>query len=616
MHLTGLLAGVFVALLSASAAPWLSPSSLAASPDGKTLFIAASTANEVLVFDVASGQVRRRLTMPAAPAGLVVSADGKRLYVTCAEPSSKVAVVDTARHGIVDTLTAGHTAMGPVLSPDGKTLFVLNRFNDDVSVIDLATKKQVRRIRVQREPTTAAISKDGQFLLVANHLHNGRADVDDAAAAISVIDAAAGKVVKELRLPAGSGALNDIRISPDGKYAFVTHILARTQVPTTQLDRGWINNNAGTVIDVARMRIVNTVLLDDPGAGAANPWGVAWSADSRTLLITHAGSHEVSIVDFAALLRKLAQVPAAEGVKEAEFVAASRVQADVPNDFSFLAGVRKRVALPEGDRGPRPVAVIGTKAYLGNYFSDTLSVMDWAAPVQFVESVRLGPKPDMTVVRQGEFYFHDATLCFQQWQSCSSCHPGGARTDALNWDLLNDGMNNPKNNRSLLLAHRTPPAMSLGVRESAEVAVRAGIKYILFTVQPGDVATALDEYLKSLQPVPSPHLEKGKLSPAALRGKELFDNQEVGCAACHPTPLFTNLKEYDTGTQGRFDKAKDRFDTPTLIEVWRTAPYLHDGSAATMRDVLTVKNPKDQHGKTSHLTPRQIEDLAEYVLSQ
>ncbi|MBX3440728.1 MAG: hypothetical protein KF861_24775, partial [Planctomycetaceae bacterium] len=397
---------------------------------------------------------------------------------------------------------------------------------------------------------------------------------------------------------------------------FVTHILARTQVPTTQLDRGWINNNAGTVIDIAGMRIVNTVLLDDPGAGAANPWGVAWSADSRTLLVTHAGSHELSIIDFTALLAKLAKVPATQDIKEAEFVGASRVQADVPNDFSFLAGLRKRIALPESDRGPRPVVTIGPKAWFANYFSDTVSVVDWAAPVQAVESVALGPKPVMTIARQGELYFHDATLCFQQWQSCSSCHPGGARTDALNWDLLNDGMNNPKNNRSLLLAHRTPPAMSLGVRENAEVAVRAGIKYILFTVQPEGVAIALDEYLKSLEPVPSPHLENGNLSPAAMRGRELFNSREVGCASCHTGPLFTDQKHYEVGTQGRFDRENEPFDNPTLIEVWRTAPYLHDGSAATVRDVLTVKNPKDKHGKTSHLTSRQIADLAEYVLSQ
>ena len=51
---------------------------------------------------------------------------------------------------------------------------------------------------------------------------------------------------------------------------------------------------------------------------------------------------------------------------------------------------------------------------------------------------------------------------------------------------------------------------------------------------------AIDEYLKSLQPVPSPHLVDGQLSPAAVRGKELFFSERVGCANCHPAPLYTD----------------------------------------------------------------------------
>ena len=50
-------------------------------------------------------------------------------------------------------------------------------------------------------------------------------------------------------------------------------------------------------------------------------------------------------------------------------------------------------------------------------------------------------------------------------------------------------------------------------------------------------------------------------------------------------------------------------------EAWRTAPYLHDGSAATIRDVLTTRNPEGKHGKVDDLSEQQISDLCEYVLS-
>jgi YVTN family beta-propeller protein len=592
----------------------LSPVALAASSDGKVLYVACATANRVLCFDVASRKVLNSIPMPESPSGLALSADDKRLYVTCTAPESKVCIVDVSKPAIVETIPVGHTAMAPVLSPDGKTLYICNRFNNNVSIIDLAAKKEVCRIAVQREPVAATITKDGKYLLVANHLHNGRADVDYVAAVVSVIDLAAGKVVKELQLPNGSGVLKDIRVSPDGKYAVVTHLLAQFNQPTTRIYRGWMNANVMTIIDLARMEILHTVPLDDAESGAANPWGLAWSPDSATILVTHAGTHEISVINIAALLAKFTNHPAAtEPVKVPVYAAAVSGQTNLPNNLLSLVGVRERVRLPNTDFGPRAVVVIGHTAYIANYFSDTLSMIDLSVPYLKAESIPLGPKPEMNIVRQGEFNFHNAGICFQGWQSCSSCHPGDARADGLNWDLLNDGVGNPKNTKSLLLAHQTPPVMSLGVRTNAEAAVRAGIRHILFTEQPEEVPKTIDAYLKSLKPVPSPFLVHGKLSEAAKRGEKLFS--QAGCVVCHAPGLYTDLHHHNVGTNRTFDKPTDKFYTPTLIEVWRTAPYLHDGSATTVRDVLTTRNADGLLGDVSGLSNQEIDDLCEYVLS-
>ncbi len=56
-------------------------------------------------------------------------------------------------------------------------------------------------------------------------------------------------------------------------------------------------------------------------------------------------------------------------------------------------------------------------------------------------------------------------------------------------------------------------------------------------------------------------------------------------------------------------------DTPTLLYLWRTAPYLHDGSAATLRDVLVTRNAGDLHGRTSALSAAQLSDLETYLLA-
>ncbi len=605
-----------LALPSPAAAPsYLSPTALAASSDGQLLYVACATAGQVAVFDTTTRKIARTIAVPDSPVGLALAPDGRTLYVTCAAPESTVCVVDTAKAKVTAKIPAGHTTLAPVLSPDGKTLFVCNRFDNEVAFIELASHKTVRRVRVPREPIAAAVTPDGKFLFVANHLHAGRADVDVVASSVSIIDVATGKVCQEIALPNGSTLVREVRVSPDGKHAVVAHQLSRFHLPTTQLERGWVNTSAASLIDVASLKLVNTVLLDNIDAGAANPWAVAWSADGKTIAITHAGTHELSVINFPALLAKLDKIAAPAGAQKVDYTAASRTAADVPNDLSFLVGLRQRIKLATTDRGPRAVVVAGSRVWLANYFSDSLAAIDLTAPRPVPEPVSLGSCMEVTKARRGELLFNDASICFQGWQSCSSCHSHDARVDGLNWDNLNDGIGNPKSAKSLLLAHSTPPAMWLGVRSNAYVSVRAGIRNSMFTVQPPEVADALDDYLNSLKPMPSPRLVKGKLSPAAQRGRKLFSSEAVGCADCHQGALYTDMKFHDVGTVGKFDRPNDRFDTPSLIEVWRSGPYLHDGRAATIRAVFAQFNPNDQHGNTSHLTPMQMEDLVEFVLS-
>jgi YVTN family beta-propeller protein len=595
--------------------PPLSPTALAATTDGKMIYVACATAGRVLGFDIRLQKVVAVYRVPPSPSGLALTPDNTRLLVTCTAPESRVCIIDLQRQKITGEIPVGHTAMAPVPSWDGKTLYVCNQFNHDISVVDLVAKKETARIEAGREPVAAALTKDGKYLLVANQLPSGRADVADVAADVSVIDLAAGKAVTEIRLPSGSGSLKDIQVSPDGKYAAVTHIFSRFDQSTTQVLGGWMNANALTLIDLAARSVRYSLLLDEPQQGAANPWGAAWTADGQTLVVAHAGTHEISLIDFPALLEAITAVAKPTHLPRSNtgILSFGMDYEGTRGRLPFLTGGRRRIRLAPGDLGPRAVVVVSNTVYTANYFSDTLSAVDWSVAKSQARSIALGPKPKMNLVRRGECYFHDATLCRGGWQSCSSCHPGGARADGFNWDLLNDGFGNPKNTRSLLLAHETPPAMSLGVRASAEVAVRAGIKFILFTNPPEAVATAMNEYLKALKPVPSPYLVHGKLSAAARRGQALFG--ECGCATCHLGGRYTDLHHHDVGTRGAHDQPTDQFYTPTLMEVWRTAPYLHDGSAATMREVLTTRNRQDMHGSTSSLTDREVDDLCEYVLS-
>ncbi len=621
---------ILAGLSAAAAAEYLGPTDVVASPDGKLLYVVNSDARQIAVFDPATGQVARSIACPAKPTGLALSPDGSKLYVSCAAPQGSVVVIDAASGQAAATIPVGYWAAAPCVTPDGKRLYVCNRFNNDVSVIDLETNKELARVPMVREPMGSAVTPDGKTVFITNLLPNDASSSYDVAAHVTAIDTATNETT-QIRLPNGSSSLREICVSPDGKYAYTVHVLSRYQMPTTQLERGWMNTNALSIIDAAGKKLINTVLLDDIDLGGANPWGVAITADGKTLCITHAGTHELSVVDTVALMDKLAAVPANEeearkaGRYDNPSAYSSVTVNDVPNDLAFLVNVRRRIRLQNVDswgfaadqadiNGPRGLAVVGNKAYAAIYFSDALVAVDLEPrPGKVTTKLPLGPKPELTIQRRGEINFHDAALCFQKWQSCASCHPD-IRVDGFNWDLMNDGMGNPKNTKSMLLSHKTPPAMSAAVRETAETAVRAGITHIQFAVRPEEDAVAIDEFLKALEPVPSPHLVNGQLSEAAQRGKALFFSDRVGCHACHPEPLYTDLKMHAVNSRGQYDR-RDDFDTPTLIESWRTAPYLHDGSYTTMKKLIVEGKHGDVSGQIDSLSEQEVNDLVEFVLS-
>jgi len=56
-------------------------------------------------------------------------------------------------------------------------------------------------------------------------------------------------------------------------------------------------------------------------------------------------------------------------------------------------------------------------------------------------------------------------------------------------------------------------------------------------------------------------------------------------------------------------------DPPTLLDLWNTAPYLHDGRAGTLREVLVRYNPDGRHGDLSSLAEADLDDLTTYLLS-
>jgi YVTN family beta-propeller protein len=595
-------------------ADYKGPVCLTPSKDGSKIYIVNYDANEIAVLNTADNKIASSFPVGKHPSAAAFSTDGKILYITAGDDKGIVQAIDVQTGKVISEVAAGHTPSALAITPDGKKLFAANRFSTDVYEYGLPDLKLVKKVKVIREPRGIAVTSDGKKVLVINSVPNDVCNIPedenaliDVAAAVSVIDIASGQV-KNIRLPNGSGSFNGICISPDGRYVYLTEILARFQMPTTQVERGWMNTNGIGIIDITKIDdpkggFVNTVLLDDVDKGAANPYGITTSADGKQIFVAVSGTSELIVIDAVEMHKKLdaVQNSPAEGTGRTE----------VPNDLAFLVGIKKRITLK--GQGTRPIAAIGNNAYVGTYFNDALQKVVFTAGNPVITEIPIGPKPEWTAARRGEIYWSDASLCFQQWQSCASCHPD-ARMDGYNWDLLNDGMGNPKNAKSLLWCDKTPPAMWEGVRASSAVCTRTGFQFILFTPADENVCKDIGEYLHSLNPVPSPYLVNGKLSEKAERGKKVFETPKVGCVECHPAPLFTDLKLHDVNTKCYYD-SKASFDTPTLVEVWRTAPYLHDGRYVNMKEVFTKGKHGDVNGGTEGLTNEQIDDLVEYILS-
>jgi cytochrome c peroxidase len=256
------------------------------------------------------------------------------------------------------------------------------------------------------------------------------------------------------------------------------------------------------------------------------------------------------------------------------------------------------------------LALRGNEVLAAGYFSSEVATVPVSGG-----TARAIPLPSASVdtpARRGEALFHDASVSYQRWTSCATCHPQDGRVDGLNWDLLNDGVGNPKNVRSLLLAHERRPLMSLGVRADLPTAVRAGFRFIHFAEPTEDQVTEVAAYIASLRPEPSPfRTREGRLTPAGERGAALFAGK-ARCSDCHSGPHGSDGEGHDMGTGSPLDQGK-RVRTPMLVELWRTAPYLHDGSAPSLRAVLTTRNRSHRFGAAHLLSGTELDDLVEYL---
>lgn len=580
---------------SFSSEGYMSPTGVALSGDG--IYVSDATAKTVTKF--AADGTLTAIYNAGASVNCITSSGG-RLYAGLGGSGGRIVILSESLEPLGET-KVGHTPSDILVN--GERAYVANRFSCTVSVIDTKKCESIAEISVSREPM--ALAKVGDMIFVACHLPDDAADADTVSASISVIDTKTNALAKNIELVNGAGNVKDIVASPKGSKLYLSHTVARYQYPTTQLDAGWVNTNAVSIIDVATQSVDYTFLLDDIEQGAAVPWGLAISDDGSVLYCAISGTDELMKIE----LSKLDTLVSRFGKKTNKLPISSKDE--IVNYIPFAKDAKTRLSLD--GKGARAVTLSGGKLYVAEYFSGDVKLVDTES-FSVVGTLAAAAQPDADSARQGEIYWNDATICYQNWQSCASCHPE-ARSGGFNWDELGDGIGTMKQTKSMIYVMRTPPCLATGLESSGEHGVSGSVSGTPLWNNSEDaevISAAMIAYLRSIVPESSPYLnEDGTLTASATHGGELFES--LGCAVCHPAPLYTDLKLHDSPTL-EFDDSWEyrQMDTPSLVEVWRSFPWSYIGHFTDMKDAVTYY-AENYAGKT--ISAADAADLAEFVLS-
>jgi YVTN family beta-propeller protein len=270
------------------------PRGIQVSPDGTQLFVALSgspiagpgvdesklppadpSADGIGVVDIASLKLLRVLRGVSDPEQMVVSKDGKLLYIASEDTGTAVVMEVETGHTIA-TLPVGGEPEGVGISPDGRFVYMTSEEDHQVSVIDTGAQKVITQFPVGERPRQATFTSDGKRAYVTGEFD----------ATVAVIDAVEHKVIHTIKLEGELVRPMEVDLSPDDRTLYVTTGRGRTLV----------------AIDTETNEPIKRVEAGD------RPWGLAVSPDGKRLYTANGPSNDVSVID-AESFEVIAKVP-------------------------------------------------------------------------------------------------------------------------------------------------------------------------------------------------------------------------------------------------------------------------------------------------------------------
>ena len=621
-------------------------SSIARSDDGARLFV-ADEVNAVLRVvqsadvpaippdpgSTASRIASEALPLPGRPAQLVVV--GAHLFVTIRSPGLLLRLTDdgTGHHVEDARIALPDDAWGLAVSADLRTAVVTSAWTSEVSVVDLETAKVRAILPVVREPRAVVLRGGAAFV---SHLTS---------AALTRIDGVDGPSPRAVRVELPAAPLRTVGDAPlDASLGWALALSkddARLYAPRHAL--GAMGKNAwfgASTVDV---------LLAGTGKPAVRSLhenavieGLGRGPEER--LLGDGKQGPVAISELAPVTQPRAL--AVRSRDDALVVVGEGDAAGIVLPGRSLAPAlhgAQAVRFPECG-GPNGVVLSPDEDTAYVYCAATFGVVRWSIADGHLGVGRVGEDPLPPLAAAGRKLFYDGRdPALSGGLSCNGCHPEG-RDDGHVWhEIATDEVPfmHPTLEPRVFVGNATVAGTPGKARQTPMLAGRVDADgpygwhaenpdlpsrilegvHLHRWISPAKYdagtlayrAKALAAFLRQGL-VPPPRSARA-LSAEEQRGKVLFESHETMCASCHvPRKGYTDREVHRLApwtTPEGFDEDDEPFRTPSLRFVGRTAPYYHDGSAATLEELLRMN--ANRMGHTSDLTEEDARDLAAYL---